>query len=178
MRPETIFPAVGRIFGDGQTKLSFLSASGKVTSRHRPHGGSAPGWPGASRNDISSRRTHDLHNETQFVLHFVTQIAIMILNGEIVMQFEWDEEKEKTNIDKHGIDFSTAALVFGDNNRIEKYDEKHSAEEDRYITIGQINGVAIVVMVVYTSRNSAIRIISARLATKRETEAYYNAKEY
>ncbi len=93
------------------------------------------------------------------------------------MLFEWDDEKEKANIEKHGIDFSTAALVFGDANRIEKYDEKHSDEEDRYITIGQINGVAIVVMVVYTNRGSAIRIISARLATKREKEAYYSNEE-
>ena len=95
------------------------------------------------------------------------------------MFFEWDDEKEKSNIEKHGIDFSTAALVFGDTNRIEKYDEKHSDDEDRYITIGQINGVAIVVMVVYTDRDSTIRIISARLATKREKEAYYsNEKDY
>lgn len=94
------------------------------------------------------------------------------------MLFEWDDEKEKINIAKHGIDFSTAALVFGDVNRIEKYDELHSEDEDRYITIGQINGVAVVVMVVYTERDPVIRIISARLATKREKEAYYNAKEY
>lgn len=92
------------------------------------------------------------------------------------MQFEWDEEKERINISKHGIDFSTAALVFGDNDRIEKYDDLHSAEEDRYITIGSINGMTVVVMVVYTEREEAIRIISARLATKREKEAYYNAE--
>lgn len=95
------------------------------------------------------------------------------------MRFEWDEEKEHTNITKHGIDFSTAALVFGDSNRIEKYDELHSIDEDRYITIGTINGVAVVVMVVYTERESAIRIISARAATKREKEEYYGyRKEY
>ena len=41
------------------------------------------------------------------------------------MQFDWDDEKEKSNIEKHGIDFSTAALVFGDTNRIEKYDDLH-----------------------------------------------------
>ena len=58
MRPGTRFLAVGRIFGDGQTKLSFLGASGKVTSRRRPHAGAVPGPPDASRNDISSRRTH------------------------------------------------------------------------------------------------------------------------
>jgi uncharacterized DUF497 family protein len=94
------------------------------------------------------------------------------------MLFEWDDEKEQTNITKHGIDFSTAALVFGDVNRIEKYDNIHSTDEDRYITIGKINGVAVVVMVVYTERDKATRIISARLATTRETEAYYNAQEY
>ena len=94
------------------------------------------------------------------------------------MQFDWDDEKEKYNIDKHGIDFSTAALVFGDANRMEKYDELHSDSEDRYITIGQINGVTVVVMVVYTMRKTLTRIISARLATKREKEAYYNAENY
>ena len=94
------------------------------------------------------------------------------------MQFGWDDEKEKSNIEKHGIDFSTAALVFGDNNRIEKYDELHSTNEDRYITIGSINEVTVVVMVVYTEREALTRIISARLATKREKEAYYNAENY
>ena len=91
------------------------------------------------------------------------------------MLFEWDDSKEKINIIKHGINFSTAALVFGNPNRIEKYDTKHSIFEDRYITIGQINKTAIVVVVVYTERPNVIRIISARTATKRESEAYYNA---
>ena len=94
------------------------------------------------------------------------------------MQFEWDDDKEKSNIEKHGIDFSTAALVFGDINRIEKYDIIHSIDEDRYITIGSINEITIVVMVVYSEREALTRIISARLATKREKEAYYNAKNY
>lgn len=94
------------------------------------------------------------------------------------MQFEWDDEKEMLNIQKHGLDFSTAALVFGDDNRIEKYDDLHSDTEDRYITIGLIKGIAVVVMVVYTERNKSTRIISARLATKREQEAYYNAQKY
>ena len=94
------------------------------------------------------------------------------------MQFDWDDEKEKSNIEKHGIDFSTAALVFGDINRIEKYDELHSVNEDRYITIGRISEVAVVVIVVYTEREALIRIISARLATKHEEAAYYNAENY
>ncbi len=90
-----------------------------------------------------------------------------------IMQFEWDEQKEQINIVKHGIDFSTAAYVFRDENRLELYDEAHSEKEDRYITIGFIHGVAFLVMVVYTERGDAIRIISARKATRQEERLYY-----
>ena len=89
------------------------------------------------------------------------------------LKFEWDDEKEQKNIIKHKIDFSTAALVFDDENRIEMYDDRHSSDEDRYITIGQVNDFTFIVMVVYTERGEAIRIISARLTTKREKEMYY-----
>lgn len=47
------------------------------------------------------------------------------------LRFEWDEEKNKINIQKHGIAFETAAKVFADTNRIEIYDEAHSIDEDR-----------------------------------------------
>ena len=90
------------------------------------------------------------------------------------MRFEWDDNKEQINIAKHGIDFTTAARVFEDENRLELYDEAHSDTEDRYITIGEINGVAIIVFVVYTERDDAIRLISARKATKQERRAYYD----
>ena len=90
------------------------------------------------------------------------------------VRFEWDDNKEQINIAKHGIDFTTAARVFEDENRLELYDEAHSDTEDRYITIGEINGVAIIVFVVYTERGDAIRLISARKATKQERRAYYD----
>ncbi len=89
------------------------------------------------------------------------------------MNFEWDDDKEQKNISKHGLDFRTALLVFGDENRIEMYDEAHSETEDRYITIGAINGTVTVLYVVYTERGESIRIISARCATRREMEVYY-----
>lgn len=90
------------------------------------------------------------------------------------MQFEWDDEKEQINIKKHGIDFETAALIFDDENRLEIYDEAHSEYEDRYITIGVINDITLIVMVVYTERGDAIRLISAREATKKERRMYYD----
>ena len=86
------------------------------------------------------------------------------------LKFEWDEEKEKVNLKKHGVPFKTAAKVFLDENRIEIYDEVHSIEEERYITIGLAGEV---LFVVYTERRPRIRLISARLATERERKVYY-----
>ena len=83
---------------------------------------------------------------------------------------EWDDRKNKINREKHGISFETAAHVFEDINRIEFYDEAHSTEEDRYIVLGLVRKV---LFVVYTDRGDATRIISARKATKAETEVYY-----
>lgn len=88
----------------------------------------------------------------------------------MIRNFEWDEEKAKLNLKKHGIAFETAAKIFNDVNRIEIYDEVHSIEEDRYITIGLANKV---LFVVYTERNPNIRLISARLATEEERKMYY-----
>lgn len=110
-----------------------------------------------------------------FCIAFCVSFAYTIRGREMIqMLFEWDDDKEKINIAKHGIDFSTAAHVFQDENRIEFFDEAHSEYEDRYITIGQISGIAIIVMVVYTERENAIRLISARKATNQERRMYYD----
>ena len=87
------------------------------------------------------------------------------------MKFEWDEDKNKQNLAKHGIDFETAILVFNDIQRIEIYDMEHSIHEDRYNTIGMVNDI---LFVVYTERKENIRLISARLATKTERSIYYD----
>jgi uncharacterized DUF497 family protein len=91
------------------------------------------------------------------------------------LEFEWDADKERANIKKHGLDFTTAAHVFSDVNRLEYYDYKHSEDENRYIVIGAINGTLTIVVVVYTLRDSdrIIRIISARPAEKWEEDEYY-----
>lgn len=86
-------------------------------------------------------------------------------------EFEWDEEKAKKNFQKHGIAFEAALEVFYDEHRIEIYDEVHSIEEERYITIGLADKI---LFVVYTERNPKIRLISARLATARERRLYYD----
>lgn len=87
------------------------------------------------------------------------------------MEFEWDEQKEKINIQKHHISFNIAKQVFNDMNRIEIYDIQHSLEEDRYNTIGMVEDV---LFVVYTERKEKVRLISARLATEKERSLYYD----
>ena len=85
------------------------------------------------------------------------------------ISLEWDDEKNAVNFHKHGISFFAAAYVFADENRIELYDEAHSLDEDRYITIGFAGKL---LFVVYTERNDSFRLISARIATREEEEIY------
>ncbi|MCD7815085.1 MAG: BrnT family toxin [Lachnospiraceae bacterium] len=91
------------------------------------------------------------------------------------LEFEWDEDKNQKNLEKHGISFETAMLVFNDDYRLEVYDIEHSQTEDRYNTIGLVHDV---LFVVYTERKEKLRIISARLATAQERSIYYDQDCY
>ena len=91
------------------------------------------------------------------------------------LQFEWDEEKDRVNQEKHGISFETASYVFQDEFYIEMYDFEHSVEEDRYIAIGKVGDL---LFVVFTERGERIRLISARAATERERRLYYDQNFY
>ncbi len=91
----------------------------------------------------------------------------------MALQFEWDDEKERSNVEKHGVDFDTALKVFFDPNRVEYYDKSHSTDEDRFITIGFAGKL---LFVVYTERKENIRLISARIATNSERRRYYDRK--
>lgn len=86
------------------------------------------------------------------------------------MKIEWDTNKNDANMKKHHISFETAARVFLDENRLDYYDIVHSINEDRYITIGVVEEVLVVV---YTLRLAKIRMISARLETRKERDLYY-----
>ncbi len=117
------------------------------------------------------------------------------------MTFEYDEEKNRINIQKHGISFRSAARVFFDYDRIEMYDEENSQYEERYDTIGDMSAGNMlgsstiignispsdriknnILFVVYTERerveeNGAVtevtRLISTRMATSFERGLYY-----
>lgn len=91
--------------------------------------------------------------------------------GKFIYLVEWDVKKDKTNAKKHGLDFEEAKFVLLDENRLDYFDESHSQDELRYITIGSIGAI---IFVVYTERHESFRIISARFATDEEQEEYYD----
>jgi uncharacterized protein len=87
------------------------------------------------------------------------------------LTFEWDSRKAQQNREKHGVTFEEAATVFSDPLELTIDDPDHSAEEDRFITIGESFRRRLVT-VSYTERGDTIRLISARLTTAMERKAY------
>jgi uncharacterized DUF497 family protein len=90
--------------------------------------------------------------------------------------FEWDEDKARANLLKHQVSFEEAKTVFGDPMSITRSDPDHSRDEDRYIDIGRSSEDRILV-VVYTDRGPAIRLISCRKATQVERRTYEEGNE-
>lgn len=85
--------------------------------------------------------------------------------------FDWDPEKANLNVQKHGVTFSEAATVFEDPLALSFFDDAHSADEDRWITIGHSSALRVL-LVVSTQREASTRIISARKATQQERKFY------
>ncbi len=90
--------------------------------------------------------------------------------------FQWDPGKAKLNLRKHKVAFERAAEVFLDPLAVSLFDDEHSEEEERWITMGK-DVHEIVLVVIHTFREvaaeeGAIRIISARKATRKEVKQY------
>lgn len=94
------------------------------------------------------------------------------------MQFEWDSDKNRANLAKHGIDFALAALVFADPHVTLREDRIDEAGERRWHALGLAGGLEPILLVVHVYREGSdgeeiIRIISARKALKSECRAYF-----
>ena len=83
------------------------------------------------------------------------------------MQFEWDPEKARQNLNKHGITFDEAVTVLYDPLSATFDDPDHSSGEQRYITVG-FSSRNRLLFVAHTERGQNLRIISARLANAHE----------
>jgi uncharacterized DUF497 family protein len=89
----------------------------------------------------------------------------------LALEFEWDPRKAAANLVKHGVSFEEAATVFGDSLGRIVGDPRHSSEEGRFVLLG-FSKSRHLLPVMYTDRGEAIRIISARRATRHERRNY------
>jgi uncharacterized DUF497 family protein len=84
---------------------------------------------------------------------------------------DWDPEKAKSNIEKHGIRFPDAVLALDDPRGITIIDSESDPAEQRFATLG-LDGLGRLLVVVYTWRGDNIRLISARPAEPHERKEY------
>ncbi len=89
--------------------------------------------------------------------------------------FEWDKNKAASNLRKHGVSFDEAQTVFLDDHALTIVDERHSAKEERLVTLG-ISDKKRLLVVVHTERRETTRLISARKATRSERRYYEEEK--
>ncbi len=100
-----------------------------------------------------------------------SELAVVYTPRCMNLRFEWDENKARHNIEKHGISFEEAATVLGDPLSLTIEDPSHSQDEQRFVTVGEsVRGELVVV--IHADRAGVIRIISARKATQREKRDY------
>jgi len=89
-----------------------------------------------------------------------------------MLKFIWDENKNYTNLKKHGVDFNDAVRAWYDPDRLDFFDARHSIDETRWIFLGAVGGVVLFVVETEPDKET-VRIISARRASMQEQETYY-----
>jgi len=89
----------------------------------------------------------------------------------VKLTFEWDSEKARQNLSKHGVSFEEASTVFDDPLSLTVPDRRHSVQERRFVIIGS-SAAGRLLVVVHTDSGQTVRVISARSATKRERKEY------
>jgi uncharacterized DUF497 family protein len=93
-----------------------------------------------------------------------------------LFDFSWNDHKARTNLTKHEVSFRLASSVFKDPLSVTIFDEDHSDNEDRWVTLGRAEN-GIVLVVIHTTEEIGvnelhIRIISARRADRDEVKDY------
>jgi uncharacterized DUF497 family protein len=98
------------------------------------------------------------------------------MNSPTDYEFDWDDNKAATNLQKHGVDFVEAMTVLADPLAMTFFDAEHSLDEERWVSVGRSTHGALLLVIhtfLATGPNSAlVRLISARRATKREQQQY------
>lgn len=86
------------------------------------------------------------------------------------MEYEWDENKRQSNLEKHGLDFVIAYKIYESLDKLTI--PSHYASEQRWIDIAPMGEELLVLTLVYTYRKERIRVISLRKASKQERRLY------
>lgn len=90
----------------------------------------------------------------------------------MALRFSWDPAKAAGNVRKHGVSFEEAVTAFGDPLSLTMRDPEHSESEDRFVLLGLSANTRLLVVVHAERGDDDIRIISARLASRRERTQY------
>jgi hypothetical protein len=94
-----------------------------------------------------------------------------------MIKFEWDPAKAATNLKKHEVSFEEAQSIFYDEFAIQFFDEEHSSDEARFLMLGMSSSAKLLIVChCEREQGDVIRIISARKATKRESDFYRGGK--
>jgi len=98
------------------------------------------------------------------------------MTGGADYEFEWDDAKAESNLSKHGVAFMEAMSVLLDPLAMTRFDDEHSDDEERWVSLGRTaNGRLLLVIHTFSAtgpHSALVRLISARSATRRESEQY------
>ena len=98
------------------------------------------------------------------------------MSTQIVYHFEWDTAKARANLTKHGVSFRLATVVFRDPLALTTFDDEHSEDEERWVTLGRTeNGQYLLVVHTFAQVSEAeihIRVVSACAADRQEIQDY------
>ena len=89
-----------------------------------------------------------------------------------MLEFDWDEGKRQSNLQKHGVDFEDITPIF-ETDSVQWIDNRKNYGEERGNVLGEVEGD--IFFVTYTKRNTKYRLISARRANSRERRKYYQS---
>ena len=90
-----------------------------------------------------------------------------------MIEYEWDEDKRLSNLERHGLDFRSAYLVYENPDKLTL--KSRYSHEPRLVDIAEVEGRAVVL--VYTFRSEAVRCISFRYAKRKERRIYDEQRE-
>jgi len=110
--------------------------------------------------------------EKQLIFCLSLQMALRLTESTRLghkMDYSWDDSKNAVNLEKHGLSFEDAHVVFA-GRCVTFEDDRYDYGEPRFITLGTLIGR--VVVIVHTPRNQETRIISMRKANEREQKIY------